>query len=351
MRMKIAGGCGEHGRNCFYVETMAVTFLVDCGLMAGEEDGGYPRLTETEIQRIDYVFLTHSHADHTGAIPWLAEKGFHGNVVATKETLEQLPFEVKGLMTLEQFQDTETPLTMQYGRSGHCVGSVWYQFECEGKSLFFSGDYVEKNFVHEIDLIRGKTADIAVIDCAYGSDRTSFEGYYRELIKTVRKLKKEHKTLLFPVPKYGRGLELYWLLKRKFPKWTFSADMHFIKQLLSFENSSWKKNGIEVAGEIFLYSEEHQTDVVFVSNPQLRGTQAQEIANAVIENDGYAIMTGTTEPGTMSEQLLQEGKMSMCRFPVHLNYPQFCKVAMENSFGQIIIYHSPEFDCGKEIIK
>lgn len=26
MRIKIAGGCGEHGRNCFYVETMAAAF-------------------------------------------------------------------------------------------------------------------------------------------------------------------------------------------------------------------------------------------------------------------------------------------------------------------------------------
>mgnify|MGYP003294922066 FL=1 len=86
MRIKIAGGCGEHGRNCFYIEGVSCTFLVDCGLMAGEEGGGYPNLTEKEIQRIDYIFLTHSHADHTGAIPWAEEKGFDGVVVATKET-------------------------------------------------------------------------------------------------------------------------------------------------------------------------------------------------------------------------------------------------------------------------
>ena len=51
MRIKIAGGCGEHGRNCFYIEGVSCTFLVDCGLMAGEEEGGYPNLTEKEIQK------------------------------------------------------------------------------------------------------------------------------------------------------------------------------------------------------------------------------------------------------------------------------------------------------------
>ena len=58
MRIKIAGGCGEHGRNCFYIEGKIYTFLVDCGLMPGEADGGYPRLTENEIMKIDYIILT-----------------------------------------------------------------------------------------------------------------------------------------------------------------------------------------------------------------------------------------------------------------------------------------------------
>ena len=347
MRMKIAGGCGEHGRNCFYIDTLAVTFLVDCGLMAGEKDG-YPYLTEDEIKRVKYVFLTHSHADHTGALPWLVKKGFRGNVVATKETLEQLPFYLENVMTLESFSDDT--LEIDFGRSGHCIGSVWYQFTCDGRTLFFSGDYVEENYVHEIDYIRGKKADIAVVDCAYGNDKTPFKCYSTELIKYIRKIKTPFKTLLFPVPKYGRGLEIYWLLKKRFPTWTFSADSHFVKQFLEIQNSKWIRENVEMRGDISFYTEGQHTDVVFVSDPQLRSPEARIIAEQVLER-GHAIMTGTVEEGTMSEKLLAEGKMTMLRFPVHLNYPQFKKVAMENSFKQIIIYHSKEFDCEKEIIK
>ena len=35
MRVTFAGGVGEHGRNCFLVEGETLSFLVDCGIMAG----------------------------------------------------------------------------------------------------------------------------------------------------------------------------------------------------------------------------------------------------------------------------------------------------------------------------
>ena len=73
MKLMIAGGVGEHGRNCFLVQGETVRFLVDCGKMADTPEDPYPRLTRAEICRLDAVFLTHSHADHTGALPWLYE--------------------------------------------------------------------------------------------------------------------------------------------------------------------------------------------------------------------------------------------------------------------------------------
>lgn len=66
MELYIAGGCGEHGRNCFCLETEDDAWLVDCGVMVGTEgDGRFPHLNAPQIRKLRAVFLTHSHADHT----------------------------------------------------------------------------------------------------------------------------------------------------------------------------------------------------------------------------------------------------------------------------------------------
>ena len=143
MKLYIAGGVGEHGRNCFLVNGESISFLVDCGKMADTPLDPYPRLTKEQITSLDAVFLTHSHADHTGALPWLYENGFKGTVIASVDTLRQLPFNVEKHRTLSEICPHGTgkfnSLGIEYGRSGHCAGSVWLQLSEGEKTIFFSG--------------------------------------------------------------------------------------------------------------------------------------------------------------------------------------------------------------------
>ena len=99
MELYIAGGVGEHGRNCFYLQQGEDAVLVDCGLLAGSADS-LPRLSAAQIRRLRAVFLTHSHADHTGALPWLCRQGYTGPVIATTPTLQQLPFVLQNTLPL-----------------------------------------------------------------------------------------------------------------------------------------------------------------------------------------------------------------------------------------------------------
>lgn len=348
MELTIAGGCGEHGRNCFHAKGADANFLVDCGIMAGEPGGGYPHLSADEARQLKWLFLTHSHADHTGALPWLGQMGFTGPVIASRHTLNQLPFPLENGIALESLcphgEGTFYGMSIQWGRSGHCVGSVWYRFSLEGKHILFSGDYTENTQVYALDPIRGQSADIAVLDCAYGNDSRSYEALWECLTSRVRELLELHKLLVFPVPKYGRGLELLRLFQKSGVEGPFFGDVHFLQEIGKLpEYRDWLKNDPkQLQALVKPYSGTEKMGILFLSDPQLRSDSSRAVARLALAAGGKAIMTGTVERGSYSAQLLEAGQMELLRYSVHLNRQQMDALASKNSFDQVIAYHSPQ---------
>ena len=345
MKLFIAGGVGEHGRNCFLVQGDGICFLVDCGVMAGSTQP-YPRLSAEQIRPLQYVFLTHSHADHTGALPWLYENGFAGTVIASEETLRQLPFPVKEHAVLEALCPAGNgciqSLSIAWGRSGHCAGSVWYRFAEKGKTILFSGDYTEDTYVYVCDPIRGQTADLAVLDCAYGTDETPYAAACNRLIQETERLLCAYPLLLLPVPKYGRGLEILKLFSRRLSGVSYYADNLFLKNLAAQQAGGfWYRPG-KIGVTVSPYNGQEQ-GIVFVSDPQLRSENARKTANCVLSFGGKAVMTGTLEKGSYSDDLFRHGKMVLLRYPVHLNHMQFQQLVKKNRFAGTVPYHSASF--------
>ena len=358
MELYIAGGCGEHGRNCFYLETEDIAWLVDCGVMAGAEgDGKFPHLNEKQIEKLQAVFLTHSHADHTGAIPWLLRQGYEGSIIATTPTFSQLPFECHQKMELDKIcmpteKGTIGKLGVSWGRSGHCEGSVWLQFFTENKTILFSGDYTEASKVYPCDRLRDRYADLAVVDCAYGHDTRMDVEYIDNVVKTVKGLLTKGRMVFLPVPKYGRGLDLLLLLCRKMPDIPLCGDAHFIRQAQrACQGGEWY---LPFPRECLQRLQHLQEDtlksegIVFLSDPQLRG-KTGEYARTLLEAGAFGVMTGTPEPGSFSEKLLNSGEMIFVRYPVHLNEASCRKLLAENQIERVVYYHSTEFYCEKRI--
>lgn len=346
MMLYVAGGCGEHGRNCFMASSSSLCFLVDCGIMA-EEKEGYPRLNPSQIGQLQCVFLTHSHADHTGALPWLFGQGFDGDLIATGEVLAQLPFSVKKSISLESLGSGHRAeyfgMRIEWGRSGHCVGSVWYHFFVDGKSVLFSGDYTENTQVYAVDQIRDRSANFAVLDCAYGKDSATYDEYCEAFLDYVRGNIQGHIPLVLPVPKYGRGLELLKLITKHIPDVRYLGDEHFMAQLENIKKQNdWFQDASFPESAISAYQEGKEFDILFLSDPQLKNNAKKELAKTVLSQGGVGIMTGTAEKGTYSYHLLRSGKMKMFRYPVHQSYGQYEELCRKNRFLKTVAYHTPD---------
>ena len=349
MKMTVAGGCGEHGRNCFFVKGSNIAFIVDCGLMPGAEMP-YPYLSKAEIQAAEWLFITHSHLDHTGAYPWFCDQGFSGCVVITSETAKQLSFAPKHVCLIDDMIPAMSPgllsedLSVVWGRSGQCAGSVWYEIHSGDKSILFSGDYVEDTLAYRCDFIRDRKADTAVLDSAYGNAEQTPDAYRDALVDTLRVFLELGKKILFPVPKYGRGFDLLLLLNRNFPSVPFKVDEHLYGELSRIADmGDWVKP--EAIAEIKRISniegmtESGESGFVFLSDPQLKSFEAQKLANDAAENNDGIILTGHADKGSFSEQLIESGRAVLKRYAVHMSDNERMGLEKLNRFEAVVPYH------------
>jgi metallo-beta-lactamase family protein len=167
------GGVGSVTGANFLLEINNKKILVDCGLFQGipNESTVNAEKFDYDPATIDFLFITHAHADHIGKVPKLVQDGFKGVIYSTPETkaiselmlldmakINENNMRDKGVPALYTAQDVEKALglwqTINYHENkdfdgfklelfdaGHILGSAMYKFTFEGgQSMMFSGD-------------------------------------------------------------------------------------------------------------------------------------------------------------------------------------------------------------------
>ncbi len=169
--------------SCFEVAYAGHRVLVDCGLFQGSrtlESLNY-RDFAFDPRMIDAVVLSHAHIDHSGLLPRLVSKGFHGPIWCTEATADLLDYmlldsarlqegdaayrnrrpdradeppieplyrqaDAKRALGLLQTQkrnswfDAAPGFRVRLWNAGHVLGSCSIEIEVGGTRLFFSGD-------------------------------------------------------------------------------------------------------------------------------------------------------------------------------------------------------------------
>ncbi|MFA5323468.1 MAG: MBL fold metallo-hydrolase, partial [Smithella sp.] len=120
MKIKFLGAAREVTGSCFIIETDKARFAVDCGMHQGGAEVAKRNwdIDAYDPANIDFFLITHAHIDHSGLLPRMVQKGFHGAVYATEPTGDLLKIL---LLDSAHIQETDTKWKMKrmqrYGKS------------------------------------------------------------------------------------------------------------------------------------------------------------------------------------------------------------------------------------------
>jgi putative mRNA 3-end processing factor len=190
LQVGFLGGAREVGRMCVSVKSKKTQYLMDYGVML-ERQPGFPM--HVPPKEVDALILTHSHLDHSGAIPIFYIDGKRPlytnklNLELTQLLIQDfihlsgyyLPFEYLELRAMMRcnkhldFRQSEQvgDMSFQLHNAGHTPGSASVLVEGDGKRLLFTGDFN----LEDSKLMKGadmnyKDLDAIVIESTYASE-------------------------------------------------------------------------------------------------------------------------------------------------------------------------------------
>jgi putative mRNA 3-end processing factor len=229
VKLGFLGGTREVGRISISVKTEKTQVLLDYGVMLDHKPG-FP--VHVPPKQLDAIILTHSHLDHSGAIPifYIQDKK---PLFANRLTIELsqilisdfihlssyfLPFEyleLKSMMKNSRHVDFGAEekvgdLSFQFVNAGHIPGSVQVLVNAYGKKILYTGDFN----ITDTRLLQGAKMefdelDAVVIESTYANeDHTPRPELEKRFVDECTDIVERGGTVLVPSFGVGRSQEL-----------------------------------------------------------------------------------------------------------------------------------------------
>lgn len=206
----------------YYVKFGDSKFLIECGLHQSSSNDyldSYKINSEKfkfKPSELDFVFVCHTHIDHTGLIPRLIKEGFHGKIIATENTAKIMkplllnscaivqdearvlskrykrdyePLyreeDVYGALALIEVYDEYNKvyqlndnISFQWLYNSHCIGAAQLQLilrdKTDTKKILYTSDlgalHTDNHYVRDT-YIPESFNDIAIVESTYGESK------------------------------------------------------------------------------------------------------------------------------------------------------------------------------------
>jgi metallo-beta-lactamase family protein len=233
--------------------------LIDCGLFQGLKELRQRNWAQVpiDLRRLRAVILTHAHIDHSGYLPRIVSKGYHGPVFATPGTCDLLGVMLPDAAYLQEeearyanrkgyskhspalplytIEDAEQALKLlrpigvgesvevmkgvflEFGRVGHILGagSARLSFAVNGqkRTLLDSGDLGRYDRPILKDPEPAGAADWLLIESTYGN-RAHAKDSETELRNLIKATVAERGCLVIPAFAIGRTQDLLYTIRK-----------------------------------------------------------------------------------------------------------------------------------------
>lgn len=255
-QLNFLGAAQEVTGSCHLMETAGKRYLLDCGILQGEE--GEDQKFDFDPAAIDAVILSHAHLDHSGRLPRLVRGGFRGSIHCTEGTARLLPILLKDALSLylrdldyenlrreragheplrPEYDDLDVERTLDlcepvnYGvtqavgpglklvfhDAGHILGSAIVELHMgqgdTARTLVFSGDLGNPDTSLMPEPTQLRHADVVVMEGTYGDrNHRSFDDTIVEFEQVLAQAAADGGNILIPAFAIGRTQELLFQL-------------------------------------------------------------------------------------------------------------------------------------------
>jgi putative mRNA 3-end processing factor len=233
LKIGFLGGAREVGRIGISVKSEKSQVLLDYGVMLDNEPGFPMHVPPKEV---DGLILTHSHLDHSGALPIFYIEGTKP-LYTNKLNLElsqlliqdfihlssyYLPFEYLELKTMMrsnkhlEFSEEETlgDMRFQLLNAGHTPGSASVLVEADGKRMLYTGDFntVDSQLLTGAAMDYGDL-DAVVMESTYANeDHTDRRELEKRFVESITEVVEKGGIALVPAFGVGRSQEMACIL-------------------------------------------------------------------------------------------------------------------------------------------